>query len=165
MRIALIGILLNLGLLSGGALAWAIEVHDWSLSASVFVPGVGSDSDFSGTPANPFSATLSAQQSSTLAISEHVFAWQPNGTATFLIEAQHAAEGNAGGPVLHARTNGSIWLTPSIESILTIDAVYNYALGNGDRRSITLSRLAAVAAASAFFIRSSRLLATRRWDN
>ncbi|MBK8266783.1 MAG: hypothetical protein IPK83_00095 [Planctomycetes bacterium] len=59
--------------------------------------------------------------------------WDTAGFLEFLLEAEHVGQGNASG---FSRSTGSVQFIPSVDSILTIDAEYNYMLGNGDREAI-----------------------------
>ena len=110
-----------------------INVESWFLGTRVDYSATGQQSgQVSAVVMNPFEADhLGAIENST-AQTQLSFYWNSQGHASFLIEAQHAAAGSP--PIIEVTSSGNIWLTPSVESILTLDAVYDYALGSGNRR-------------------------------
>ncbi len=114
------------------SMASEILIDEWRLGTRV---GIGSElvTGIHDVVVNPFSDSHTLALGNSFANSFYQFGWDDSGLAEFLITANHAAAGTVG-PLIQSLSSGNIWLTPSVESILTLDAVYDYALGNGDRQ-------------------------------
>lgn len=97
--------------------------------------GVGSDTRVETIVSNPHQGTYFASMGNSTAFSSINAAWDADGFFDFLIEGVYADQGSTSG---FSRSSSSIYLVPAVDSLLTIDAEFNYALGSGDRRS-TLS--------------------------
>ncbi len=127
-----------------------LSVDFWNLRSRVDASGVGSAIDGTNTVQNPFhkldhaELTLPGGATST-ADTEYHAAWDAAGFFHFLAEGQHAAAGHNG---LFSRSTGVVFFTPRVDSILSLNLLYNYALGNGDREafvSLTVAQEASIA--------------------
>ncbi len=118
----------------------AINVAEWQLQTRVVLGGIGSDGDSSFVPSNPFSSFQSAQRSNSTATSSILADWDASGHLDFYLEAEHHCQGTPGDTGL-CRSTGSILFVTAVDSVLTLDAEYNYALGNGDREANQFVRL------------------------
>jgi len=64
---------------------------------------------------------------------QYNIAWDAAGFFDFTLLAEHVGQGNSGG---FSRSTGSVQFIPAVDSILTIDAEYNYMLGSGGREAL-----------------------------
>jgi len=115
-----------------------VEVDSWGQSSVVEGEGIGFAADGTGMVQNPFHkidhAELPSPGGATSTVDSEYFAsWDSDGFFSFLVNAQHAAAGNP--QLLQSRSSGTIFLTPSINSLLSIDLLYDYSLGSGIREA------------------------------
>lgn len=118
--------------MAGRAHGSSISVEDWTLRATVGI-GNGTDSRVNTAVQNPLLSSQFASLQSSTASSAYDVSWDATGFLEFLLDAEHVGQGNVSG---FSRSTGSVHFIPSVDSILTIDAEYNYMLGNGDREAI-----------------------------
>ncbi|HWL92747.1 MAG TPA: hypothetical protein VNT79_04365 [Phycisphaerae bacterium] len=82
---------------------------------------------------NPFSAEQFAQIDASTAHSLLSAHWDGAGNFDFLVTGDHVAAGHP--QMLVTRSSGTIYITPSLNSLLSIDILYDYSLGSGMREA------------------------------
>lgn len=108
-----------------------VDVLEWILRTDVEI-GATYDERVDTTLANPLQHTYLASVQDSIARSVIDTAWDEAGHFHFLVEGEHAQQG---GDDNYCWSAGNFELIPDVDSVLTIDAEYNYALGAGDRRT------------------------------
>lgn len=124
-----------LGALLGGnhrASAAAVDVLDWDLGTGIRLDDVGNQTILRTTVQNPFVDTVNVLVSNSTAQSIYDVCWDAAGNFDFLIETEQSEQGNSLG---YTTSIGSIQFIMPADSLLTLDAEFNYALGNGDREA------------------------------
>ena len=116
--------------LSTAALA-DFTVNSWRLVAGIIDEQSGGPTEQNTSVANPFSGSLNASHSNSLAQAAYQFNWdlatgQFNNTAH--VEAQ-------GGPSFLAGVDNLVRITPTTDVLLSVDAEWDFHLGGGDRSS------------------------------
>ncbi|MBK8269236.1 MAG: PEP-CTERM sorting domain-containing protein [Planctomycetes bacterium] len=130
-RVVLFNCVLLLSVPHSGV-ASEISVDAWLLQTLVDENGVR-DSDGSFSLTNPFSAQHNAAIGISTAHSIISASWNSSGFLQFLLDAQHAAAGSSN---LFSRSTGTIYVTPQVDSFVSIALQYDYALGSGIREAI-----------------------------
>jgi len=102
-------------------------IDEWSFASGVY-DGATGEHDFQGfiTVQNPFQASHSAVVGGSTATTTYDFAWAEQ-FGSLLIQASHETEGVESGD-MESFSSGFIWITPSEDILLTIDAAYSYDL-------------------------------------
>jgi len=115
-----------------------VSIDSWDIGSVITGSGIGSDADGTGAVENPFHRVDHAELPSpggatSTADAEYFASWDSEGFFSFLVNGQHTAAGNP--QMLVTRSSGTIYITPSLNSILSIDILYDYSLGSGMREA------------------------------
>lgn len=121
------------------AKSFAAPVDSWSLIVGITdlnQSPSGSGSIFT-VPTNPFVDSHSTTQpTGAMAMAAYNFIWTTQ-TADFQSDCSLVGTGypNANANVQRVNCEGKIWITPSVDALLSVQAHMDYALGPGDREA------------------------------
>lgn len=129
--------LLSAAIVANSTMAAEIDVTSWVLRSRVTANDIGSAIDGTNTVQNPFHKVDHAELPSpggatSTADAEYFASWDSDGFLSFILHGEHTAAGN---PALFSRSTGTIYVTPQVDSVLTIDIEYNYSLASGIRQA------------------------------
>lgn len=120
--------LLVASLLVSDALANSFTLDDWALSTGIIDTRNHFSSSFTPQP-SPYMSEQHITVSPSEAHSYFDFSWTPD-TASFLVAASHVAlDGNGG---TRSASTGNIYITPSVDLLLTATGTYAYDLPGWD---------------------------------
>lgn len=121
-----------------GVRADAIQVNQWLLTAAIndFNQVPTQSLSFFNVLANPFVNSHSANLGGASSIASYSFNWS-NSSADFQAACSFVGTGypNADASLQRVGCDGKIYITPSIDALLSVQAHMDYALGPGDRES------------------------------
>jgi len=103
--------------------ASAFTIDDWLLNTGLGLPQ-GPEYCFFNTVQNPFQDSHGVVVANSTANTAYDFSWMIN-SAGFNIESSHEVEGLESGSVF-AASSGNIWITPTEDLVLSMDAAYSY---------------------------------------
>ena len=139
MRLSIVIKVLMASTLAFSSTSFAVSVDAWSLVAAVNdqnqVPAV-TGAIFT-VPINPFVNSHSASQpTGATAMAGYAFGWSSI-SADFQTSCSFVGTGypNASANVQSVGCTGKIWITPSVDALLSVQAHMDYALGPGDREA------------------------------
>ncbi|MCB9852922.1 MAG: hypothetical protein H6819_07490 [Phycisphaerales bacterium] len=133
LRKQLIAGLMLIATQSSSAKPAEIDLLEWTLRTDVRF-GNGNDGRVQTMVTNPLQHTYFASLGNSTASSTINASWDAAGFFDFFLTGEYADQGS-GSLQGFSRSSGSVLFIPAVDSIITIDAEFNYALGSGDRES------------------------------
>ncbi len=110
-----------------------VDVLEWQLSSLIRLSGIGEAGAGSGIPSNPFQkAHFSTRENSTIQ-SIYDVSWDSAGRFDCLVDVEVRDQGNPSG---FSRSTGVVYFVPGIDSVLTVDMSYSYAMAGGSRQAV-----------------------------